>query len=87
MPTQLPLTGFADNSAVSINSEMEVMGSAPLLAMAAFVQEDPEYSSLQRWFYPVARKLLMAVGGRASWPWAAAHTCVHTSLLVFPALL
>lgn len=56
--------GFAESAAVSIDTQMESTGAAPLLAMAAFVQEDPQYSNLGKWFEPVARKLLAAVSSR-----------------------
>jgi len=53
--------GFADNAAISINTQMELTGAAPLLALAAFIQEAPDFKSLNQWFQPVARKLLIAV--------------------------
>mgnify|MGYP001811152308 CR=1 FL=1 len=67
-----PASGFAESAAVRLETQLESTGAAPLLAMAAFIQESPQYAKLDKWFGPVARKLLSAVSRAAGAPGPAA---------------
>lgn len=55
--------GFADNAAVALEVQLQQFVS-PMAALAAFVHDDPDYSSLSQRFPRIAQELLAAVSLR-----------------------
>jgi hypothetical protein len=52
--------GFADTAAVGFGIQLQQM-LAPLLALATFIHDQPNYPTLARRFEPIAKELLAAV--------------------------